>query len=201
MLDVKLAQIEIWFLERREGRVFAGLRFKTKRVSTRAGELNPQLAHLLALLSNPKESDVFGDPFAGYGAIPAARICYPYQKIICVEADLSRSDWLNDRFSDVADIEILSGDSLDGFSFDNKIDAIVTDPPWGLFDTCVKKEELYPQIITMMERVLKNGGRFVLLTAQKGLVDTLFANSEVLSVGDTYNILVSGKKVRVYVWD
>ena len=86
---------EFWLIRRRSGRAYF-----CKRLSRRGrtekdlqkGELRPELAHLMCLLSDPREEDVFLDPFSGYGAIPFARTTYPYNMMFVVDSQKERID-------------------------------------------------------------------------------------------------------------
>ena len=81
--------IEIWFLARSEDYGFFGIRITRKPNYEKVlekGELKPELANILCLISDPKPNDVFLDPFAGYGAIPIERAkSFAYKQIISSE--------------------------------------------------------------------------------------------------------------------
>jgi tRNA G10 N-methylase Trm11 len=87
---------------------------------------------------------------------------------------------------------------------DQSIDSIVTDPPWGLYQsgTAPKEGELqafYAEIFREFERMLKPSGTLVLLSACKAEVDACLEKSARLRAEKKYDVLVSGKKARVWV--
>lgn len=187
---------EIWFLERSEGYSFCGIRL-TKKPSAdkylKKGELRPELAWILTFLSEPKATDVFLDPFAGYGSIPFARTQFEAKTIIASDMNDSRYQIPDTKYP----IQKESWNATKLPLEDNSIDKIVTDPPWGMFaETNV--EELYKDMMQEFTRILKPSGILVILTAQKELLEELIAEDDQLQLIKHYHILVSGKKSGVY---
>ncbi len=185
---------EVWFQERSEGYGFCGIRL-TKKPSTdtylQKGELRPELAWLLCFLSEPKASDIFLDPFTGYGSIPSARLAFPYTKIIASDNDSTMLENISRH------VETHKWDAAKLPIEPKSIDKIVTDPPWGMFEKeDVKK--LYANSTTEFARVLKSGGILVVITAQKELFKNLMSKKNDFHLMEHYNILVSGKKAGVY---
>lgn len=90
-LSIKNPNLEFWFLLRREGKGFFGPRITYPYGEERhraKGELRPEIAHIMCVLSEPNPRDVALDPFAGHGAIPMERAAnFPYKNIIVVERD------------------------------------------------------------------------------------------------------------------
>ena len=73
-------EIEFWLLMRSEGMAFFCMRLTKKPNQEKyleKGELRPELASILCLISEPKDDDIFMDPFCGYGAIPIQRLFVP----------------------------------------------------------------------------------------------------------------------------
>ncbi len=77
---------------------------------------------------------------------------------------------------------------------DASIHKIVTDPPWGQFKE-LPVAEFYPAMLKEFARVLRSGGKLVILTAENLTLDERFTLSK------KFNILVSGKKAAVYVME
>jgi tRNA G10 N-methylase Trm11 len=193
--------VEIWFLERREGTAFCGVRL-TKKPSTekylQKGELRPELAWLLNFLSEPSKNDAFLDPFTGHGSIPIARTMFPYKKIMAGDKDELKVNTLNAKNKNFEttlwDAEHLPLDK-------ESINKIVTDPPWGMYEED-NVDMLYTQMLDEFARILKPGGILILLTAQKDLMEKLLhEKADIFELKETYHILVSGKKAAVYkIW-
>jgi tRNA G10 N-methylase Trm11 len=74
------------------------------------------------------------------------------------------------------------------------IHKIVTDPPWGHFvDTEQPIGEFYGAMLAEFARVLRPGGKLVILTAEPLTIDDRF------TIEKRFNILLSGKKAAVHV--
>jgi tRNA G10 N-methylase Trm11 len=209
--DPHRADSEFWFTRRRSGRVFF-----CKRISRRAkterdleqGELRPELARLLVILSEPAPTDVFLDPFAGSGAIALARAALPYDMIFCFDGDPEKVARLKARVKEEAPVRKRSpiiahlGDARklprlnDGF-----VDKVITDPPWGFFDPSIEPLALYRDVLRELCRVTKPGGIIVALLGRRELVEPLTeAFAEKVALAARYEILVAGKKAVVVKW-
>jgi len=79
---------------------------------------------------------------------------------------------------------------------DGAIHKIVTDPPWGHFAHAeMPIAELYRAMLAEFARILRPGGKLVILTAEP------LPGEERLALVQKFNILVSGKKASVYVME
>lgn len=196
---------EIWFLWRREGYGFVGLRItKTPNYekTLHKGELRPELANLMCLIAEPKNSDVILDPFAGYGAIPLeCSKSFSVGKIMASEKDKGVFQLLQERVKKL-DSKVIVGRwnalNLDALT-DNSVDKIITDPPWGFY---LEQDEnltnFYQQMLKSFSGVLKNGGLMVILMGQKELFESVLGEFSGLKLLGKYDILVSGKKAAIY---
>src|SRR5260221_4721268 len=183
LLDKANPDLEFWFLIRSEKIGLFGVRITKhpdyKKVLQK-GELRPELASLLCLMSEPKVTDIFLDPFSGIGSIGKARVNFPYKKII--SSDIDTRDATN-----MKDLK------------NNSIDKIVTDPPWGIFEKTIDLTNLYSKMLVEFGRVVKSKGILVILVANKELFESILENFKTyLKLKEKYNILVSGKKAGVY---
>lgn len=202
------ADVEFWFLIRSEGQAFFGIRLtgltETKGKPER-GELRPELAHLLCLLSKPNALDTFLDPFCGSGAIPIERgLYFPYKLIIAGDSDLSLVEALKNKALPQKAFRVAQMDAitLDGIE-DQSIDKIVTDPPWGFYNAEGKQEMdldgFYVGMLEAFTRVIKPKGTIVILTARKEILEEALMKQSSLHTSKRYDILVSGKKAGAYV--
>ncbi len=189
-VDRSKPDVQFWFLTRSEGYGFFGMRLTQHpdfgKVLAR-GELRPEMADVMCLLSEPNKDDVFLDPFAGSGATTKARMNYPHKKIIAGDINPKR------HF-----IEKLDATKLERFE-NGSVDKIVTDPPWGLFDKNVDIDSLYTKTLESFYRVLREGGILVMMVGDRRLFEKLlekFKNKFVLR--QKLHVLVSGKKAGVY---
>lgn len=199
-IDRTLPDTELWFFIRRDGTCFSGLRL-TKREKAQRGELGKEITYLLNLLSQPKESDIFLDPFAGSGAIPLTRAKYwPYQQILVSDIDQQKVDEVSDRLKSFPNVKVTAANALMLSAIaDNSIDAIVTDPPWGFFEPLPEEPVIYyTKMLQEFKRVLTQEGRVVLLTARKEEMNEALKQQN-WPAAKMINVLVSGKKAGVFV--
>lgn len=198
---------EFWIIKRTSGYVFFAVRI-SKRIKTeknlQKGELRPELAHLLCLMSEPKASDVFMDPFAGSGAIPFIRANYPYNMIFCFDINeeniikikqkikgaknsrLSRKSPFITRVEDATSLSKIEN---------NFIDKVVCDPPWGIYDDTVDIAKLYTDTFDELYRVTKSAGIIIVLVSNNDIVKYIIDKYKgKLLLIESINLLVSGKK-------
>ena len=201
IVDRSLPDIEFLITVRSEGFGLVGIQFSSRpnyEKTLKKGELYPELAYILCLISEPNKGDVFFDPFAGYGSIPAQRLHLPYKEIRAGEIDRDLQRKLEKKFGKKVIVDPVNALSLSTIS-DNSIDKIVTDPPWGLYETSKDIPEFYTLMLKQFQRVLKDNGIMVILTAQKELTENLLSKFEgKLMLEEKYGTLVSGKKAGVY---
>ena len=188
--DRSSPQIQFWFLTRSEGYGFFGIRLTRHPDYAKVlekGELRPEITNILCLLSEPKKSDIFLDPFAGLGAIALARADFPFTQIYAGDINPKNKH-----------IQKMDATKLN--DFDNEsIDKIVTDPPWGFFGQKLDLTDLYTKTLNSFYRVLKTGGVLVILVGDRPFFEKLLKNFEdKFMLKQKLYILVSGKKAGVY---
>lgn len=201
IVDRSLPDIEFLITIRSEGFGLVGIQFTSRpnfEKTLAKGELYPELAYILCLISEPNKDDIFFDPFAGHGSIPAQRLNFSYERIIAGEIDRDLQLELEKKFGEKVTIEPANALSLSMFT-DNSIDKIVTDPPWGLYDTEKDIPNFYLTALKEFHRILKTNGLMVTLTSQKELIEELLQTFKgKLELEAKYSTLVSGKKAGVY---
>jgi len=199
-----LSDTEFWFLRRNEGfSVFM------KRLTLRSswektlhkGELPPPLAWALCRMANLSHSDTVLDPFCGYGSIPDAALKYFHiTKFIACDNNGGvfkyASDRLKKRKSGAVVLYNMEFDKLLSFIEEKKVDAIITDPPWGHYEE-IDKNGFLVKMFDVFYKLLKNGGRAVLLYANDDSFQKLIP--ECFEMQTKTPILLSGKKAVIYV--
>ena len=206
--------IEFWFLVRREGKSLFAARISKKQSTEKyleKGELRPEIVQLVTALARVEPEDrVLLDPFAGYGAIPeqlsqVQKGCVVYASDIDSElaAHLAR------RFSGNSRVRVRAGDALElSWIAPASVDVIVTDPPWGFFDSDSYKgersiEKLYEGMLVSFDRVLSPRGRALVITGAKSeLRDAVLASAAFAHCAEEKkfrtDILINGKKSAVF---
>jgi SAM-dependent methyltransferase len=186
--------VDIWLQVRREGYGFLGVRCASpqQEAPLAKGELRPELAHLLCLLSEPSPTDRFLDPFCGSGAIAIERLrAFPASEVWAGDKDWHLVKSLRERAGKRLKVEEMDAADLKQFA-DGSIDVIVTDPPWGQFADAVD----LAAILKEFAHVVSPGGRIVLLLARNLPLEL---DGLPLSRAGSWDILVSGKKATAHV--
>ncbi len=186
---------ELLVLRRTEGFAMLLLRL-TKRAAVPKGELSPMVAACLAFESGLTKGATFLDPFAGSGAVGAAAL-KTAGKVFLSDADGVAVSAMQNRFSGKCAIVRADARHLSHIP-DGSIDAIATDPPWGLFrEADVPLSELYDGMLPEFRRVLKKGARIAVLTADKQGFETALAAHGFRLLRRT-DVLINGKKAAIF---
>lgn len=207
-LDKSRPDTEFWLLSRSEGACYFLKRLSRHKAYDKLlhpGELHPELAYMLCWLSAPKHTDAVLDPFCGYGAIPQQRAKrFPFERIYAFDKDEKALKLAGENLSRKNPKIILARQdvlSLEDRLGEASIDAVITDPPWGMFEELGGIEGFYRSALTKIDRVLKPGGRLVLLTARKEEFLGAAGAFPALHLSAQYAILVSGKKAGIFVFE
>jgi 23S rRNA G2445 N2-methylase RlmL len=208
------ADTEFWIMRRRSGLCFLCKRLKRRAKTEKdlqRGELRPELAQLLCLLSEPTKVDIFLDPFAGSGAIPFARATHPYNMLYALDADEEKVKRLRQEIKLGRNIRprkdspmivgVANATNLQRFD-EGFITKIVTDPPWGLYDSDIGNVgRFYRDLTAELIRITRTGAIIVMLIGDKAVADQLNSDFEgSLKLSARYEILVNGKKASVMKW-
>ena len=200
---------EFWFLYRDES---GGSPFSVfmKRLTLRPswekslhpGELPPPLAWMLCRLAQLKHDDTVLDPFCGYGSIPNAALKFFHiTKFTACDNNEKAAAYTAARFRDrpvgTFTFYRTGFSSLVSMLPEKSVDAIITDPPWGYYDSGQEPQvELYKEMFGVFKTLLKETGRVVILGARTD--DLPRAAGDRFVMLKHTPILLSGKKAAVY---
>lgn len=216
-INRSLPDTEFWFLYRSEGfSVF--MKRLTKHGSfdkvLHPGELPPPLAWMLCKLSDPKNTDTVIDPFCGYGSIPAERLKhFPINKFYAMDKDgvaleqtrkkiIGTSGGKSNPMAKFCHIEKADINSALSICGEESADAIITDPPWGMYEkTDVPLQEFYDNMMKIFKKLLKPDGTVVLFTAKKEELLLAAEKVKIFTLNRTIPILLSGKKAVIFVFN
>ncbi|MFN2131013.1 MAG: methyltransferase domain-containing protein [Anaerolineae bacterium] len=204
------AHVEIWVVVVGEWAMIGirlsdrKMRHRTYKDEHRPASLRPTLAAAMVALSKPTPEDRFCDPMCGAGTILAERALHsPYRELIggdidpdallAAEVNLSNVHYAGDQVLhlwDAASLPIRTG----------TLDAIVCNLPFGLqIGSHAENERLYASFFREMVRVLRPGGRAVLLSSEKELMhDRIQAHPQLVRERELL-IGVLGQAARIYV--
>lgn len=136
--------------------------------------LHPALAAVLVRLSEPAPNQRFLDPLCGTGTIVIERALAGTRAAMLlggdVNSELVRRARANAEAAGVAaEFRVMDARRLP--LSDASVDRIVSDLPFGVRSGSAQENEgLYPALLAEIERVLRPGGRAVLLTMSKQLL-------------------------------
>jgi 16S rRNA G966 N2-methylase RsmD len=195
------ADIEFMMLRRDNGAGFFLQRITKNTTSPAAGELEPHIAIMLSRITNPSADDIFIDSFCGHGAIALARAqMASYRGIFAMDIDAKLTNELKSKIRGIKNSKIQksffvkTGDFLRNQFDDNVADAIATDPPWGMHQKI--DTDFYARAMSEFARILKSGGRLVILTAREITLPT----HPKLTPIETFDVLIHGKKATVHIY-
>ena len=205
---------EIWFSIRREGFAFCGELISKREFTEKnlnKGELRPEIAYLMCCFAKLQKDDVVLEPFCGYGAIPVQlKKHFACQKIYASDIDERKVNALRIAVPELVEgqgphtaqgpeVDLRQADVFElSHIQDNSIDAIVTDPPWGLWENIPDIEDFYNKMFVSFKRVLKPDGKMTILTARTVEFENALKKAE-LKIQDSLHTLVNGKKASLYV--
>ena len=205
-VDRKNPGCQFWVLHRSEGYSFFAIRvteLKTEDKDRARGELRPQLAYVLARMSEPKENELFIDPCCGSGSIPFARIKMTKKGlIIACDNDGQLISMLKEKVKKL-DLKkkfvVRQSDVLELHNYYHScIHKVVSDPPWGCFEEIDDIIGFYDRLIGELLEVLVPNGIMVLLIGTDVFPKVLEKYKDACSLLGKYDILVSGKKASIY---
>jgi SAM-dependent methyltransferase len=174
------------------------------RACNREGALNAAVAHVMAFLTQPKPDDVFLNICCGSGTLLIERLAqeaaasatgYDLDEaaLECAHRNVEAaglSDRVNLRLGDVCSLPLP----------DKSVDAICGDLPFGhLVGSHDDNLELYPDLLREAARVLKSGGRCVLLSHEVRLMESLLDDSPVWDVEQNIRVALGGLYPRIFV--
>ncbi len=203
-LDRSLPDSEFLVLVRADGSAYFLKRLTRHRAYDKLlhpGELHPELAYMLCWLTGPKPTDVVADPFCGYGSIPLQRAKrFPFASLLASDQNPEALAYARRQLGARPHVAIEQRDALHLGLPPESLDAIITDPPWGLYgDQDLELPDFYQRMLGEFARLLRPGGRAVLLTAAKRELAQALENTATLRLVQRHDILVSGKKAAIFL--
>lgn len=177
---------------------------RTWRVANLPGALNASVAHAMVRLSEPKEDDVVLNVACGSASLAIERRAYGKAKqIIAADNNLDVIEMAMANIEAAGyedDIETRVWDVKDIPMSTNSVDAAFADLPFGNHVGSHKQNEvLYPHVLSETARVIKRDGRFVVITHEIRLMDTLLDGQDKWLVERILPITLSGLHPRIYV--
>lgn len=211
------AQIEVW-ANLLGSQLLIGMRLSDRTMRHRferkvelPAALRPSVAAAMVFLTDPEPGDVFLDPMAGSGTILYERMqAGPFARLLGGDIDQERVDAArknvrgsrkkpgpNDRQPDIR-----QWDARQLPLEDASIDKVATNLPFGKqLRGSETPAKLYPAVLAELQRVVRPGGRIVLLSSEYDLIKEEVRKLPRLTITTGYSVAVLGVWGRIYIID
>ncbi len=174
------------------------------RVCNREGALNAAVAYAMNILTQPKPDDVYLNMGCGSGTLLIERAAAgEAESIVGYDNDPVALECAgkNIEAAEYADIiKRRQGNITDLPLSAKSVDAITADLPFGqLVGSHDDNLNLYPGLLKEAARLLKQGGRCVLISHEVRLLESLLDNSEQWRTDQILRVTVGGLHPRIWV--
>lgn len=173
--------------------------------------LRPSVAAAMVLLTEPQPGEVFLDPMCGSGTILYERLqAGAAGRILGGDIEPERVDAArkNVRGSRKKPGAGNSGPDIRQWDArklpldDASVDKVATNLPFGKqLRASEQPAKLYPPVLAELERVVRPGGRIVLLTSEYDLLKETVRQRPRLTITTGYSVAVLGTWGRIYIID
>jgi tRNA G10 N-methylase Trm11 len=191
--------VEYWIIRRREARhVYLASRPPFQRPLRPKGALRPELSAAIAqLLPDTHLSQVL-DPFCGSGSLGLALLERGVRRLWL--NDLSPGMPLLQQIASYGDRVIVRHADFDRIpDLPVRLDAVVTDPPWGAYAPLdVDIDDLYQRLSVFLGDVLRPKGIAIVLLAAGLRESAVLRSNTSLRWEDPLPTLVGGRKAEVW---
>jgi 23S rRNA G2445 N2-methylase RlmL len=204
------ADVEIW-LTLLHHEALCGLRLSPKTMRHREykmrhlpASLRPTAAYAMVFLSDPQPSDVFLDPMCGAGTILIERaLATRYRMLLGGDIDPGAIEVCLENIGPrYKPIQITRWDAAGLPLADHSVDKVVTNMPFGRqIGTREGNLVLYPRFFREMGRVVRTGGRIVILSGERQLVNECLAQRQELLLREESAVSILGAAATLYTID
>jgi 23S rRNA G2445 N2-methylase RlmL len=182
------------------------MRHRFARTVELPASLRPSVAAAMVWLTEPQPEDVFLDPLCGSGTILMEREqAGPYRQILGgdIQPDrvkATRQNVLGRRREERITIRQWDAQKLP--LGDGAVDKVATNFPFGKqVGSPAELPRLYQGVLAELQRVVRPGGRIVLLSSEYDLVKETIRRLPRLTITTGYSIAVLGQWGRIYMVD
>jgi 23S rRNA G2445 N2-methylase RlmL len=179
----------------------ARMRHRTYLDASRRASLKPTLAAAMALLSQPRGDDVFLDPMCGSGTLLIERAeAGRYAQLLGGDLDAAAVAATQENIgSRYKPIEIAQWDATRLPLSDGLVSALACNLPFGKqVGTAEGNRTLYPALLSEFMRVVRPGGRIVLLSSDSRLLQGSVAKEKGIVIRRVFPVIVRGVTARIF---
>ena len=208
------AQMEIW-VNLLGSRLLCGLRLSDRTMRHRhkkavelEASLRASVAAAIVFLTEPEPTDVFLDPMCGSGTIlMERRRAGPYRQIVAADIDAKRAEATlanlrAQRKEPPRALTVMQADARRLPFAAGAIDKVATNLPFGKQVSSPQViARLYPAFFAELERVLRPGGRAVVLSSEYEEIKEAVRRQKGLVILTGYSVAVLGQWGRIYIME
>lgn len=201
------AHLEVWLSIIHEWALLAirlsdrSMRHRDYKEEHLPASLRPTLAAAMVYLARPRPTDLFCDPMCGVGTILAERARFgPYRALLGGDLDPLAVNAARTNLHRLERCLLHSWDARQLPVRAASLDAVACNLPFGIkVGSHEENPALYEQVFQQLTRVLKPGGRAVLLSGEKELMHELIARHKQFVREQEVLVGVLGQAARIYV--
>ncbi len=206
--------LEIWlnlFGGQQESKVIAGLRLsdshmrhRTYKLKHLPASLRPTVAAAMVMLSEPQDDDIFLDPMCGAGTILIERAYWGrYRHLLGGDIDAQALAVTHTNVgSKYKPITVQKWDArhLQAAIEDKTVTKVVCNLPFGKqIGILATNEQLYTQFLDEAARVLRPGGKMVLLSSDFTLLRCLLGLRSAFKILEEISLTLLGMQAKIFV--
>lgn len=208
------AQIEVW-VNLLGSRLLCGLRLSDRTMRHRhrkavelEASLRPSVAAAMVFLTEPEPADIFLDPMCGSGTLlMERRLAGPYRQMLAADIDAKRAEatltnLLAQRKEPPRACTVIQADARRLPFAGGAVDKVATNLPFGRqIGSPQAVSALYPAFFAEVERVLRPGGRAVVLSSEYEEIKEAIRRQQGLAILTGYSVAVLGQWGRIYIME
>ena len=187
------------------------MRHRFERKIELPAALRPSVAAAMVFLTEPAADDVFLDPMAGSGTILYERMqAGPFARLLGGDIEPERVDAARKNVrgsrkkpgANAMQPDIRQWDARQLPLDAGSVDKVATNLPFGKqLRGAETPARLYPPVLAELQRVVRPGGRIVLLSSEYDLIKEEVRKLPRLTITTGYSVAVLGVWGRIYIID
>lgn len=206
-VDLKHADLDVR-IEVRDDRALIGVRLSPEPLHHRSrivhmrASLNPTLAAAMVWLSEPTPGELVLDPMCGAGTILTERHHHdPAVTLVASDLFAEKLDMARTNFRHfTVPVALLQADAQDLPVRTGVVDKVICNLPWGRIVANPRiNRRLYPRLLAEIARVLRPGGRALLLTSERNLAQKALNGEPNLRLERQFHVHVGGLEPTLYL--